>query len=261
MMRIAIVGSGSVASAFARAAAAWDGAELVAVCARNELSGGRLAGECGTVWVASPGQAPAADLYIVAVSDSAVGDVAAGIPAASGAVVVHTCGGLDMDVIGRRHPHRGVIYPLQTFSAGRAVDLRQVPLFVEYSDAAACEVVLGAARGLSDNVREADSRMRNRLHIAAVAVNNFANRLYAIAAGILEREGADFSVLAPLIRETVDKALASGDPARMQTGPAARHDGVTIARHLDILRQEGYDSFAEIYKLLSNDIWETSRKI
>ena len=59
-----------------------------------------------------------ADLYIIAVKDDAVKEVAALCP--TDALVVHTAGSVAMDAIPQKH--RGVMYPMQSFTKGRRID-------------------------------------------------------------------------------------------------------------------------------------------
>jgi predicted short-subunit dehydrogenase-like oxidoreductase (DUF2520 family) len=48
------------------------------------------------------------------------------------------------------------------------------------------------------------------------------------------RAGFSFEILAPLIQETISKAMDCG-PENSQTGPAIRHDQNTIEKHLELL--------------------------
>ena len=125
---ISVVGSGNVAEAIALAIAESDELQLKQVVARNEQRGPQLSAMTGAEWCADVEQAADADLYIICVSDRAVGEVASRLPLRDDAIVVHTAGSVEMDVLGARA--RGVFYPFQTFTAGRRVDFQQVPLFV-----------------------------------------------------------------------------------------------------------------------------------
>lgn len=259
-MKVTIIGSGRVAAAFARAVASAEGLSLSQICARNRARGEELAARYGASYVPSPVAVAAADLYLIAVSDGAVGELSARLAAPAGAVVVHTAGGLGLDALRCAAPHRGVLYPLQTFSEGRDIDFRSLPLLIEATDEEARRCIETAARTLSDRVVAADSAMRNRIHVAAVFACNFTNHLLARATHLLDEAAIDASLLHPLIRETLDKALATTDPATVQTGPAARHDEVTLRRHLSLLAAEEDSNYTAIYQLLSNSIWETSKK-
>lgn len=257
LKRVVIVGSGNVAEALARALPA-SGAELCQVFARNRGRGPRVAALGGTTWTADPDRLAEADLYLIAVSDRAVGEVAASLRLPDGAVAAHTAGSVPLDAL-EAFPRRAVIYPLQTFTAGRAVDFARVPLFLEASDKGTYQSVERFARRLSSQLYPADSKRRGILHLAGVLACNFVNALYAAGERTLAREGLPFEALRPLIAETAAKALAAPSPAAVQTGPAVRGDLPTLERHRALLAEEPL--LLEIYNLMSRYIWETSRKI
>lgn len=257
LKRVVIVGSGNVAEALARALPA-SGAKLCQVFARNRERGPRVAALGGTTWTADPDRLAEADLYLIAVSDRAVGEVAASLRLPDGAVAAHTAGSVPLDAL-EAFPRRAVIYPLQTFTAGRAVDFARVPLFLEASDKGTYQAVERFARRLSSQLYPADSKRRGILHLAGVLACNFVNALYAAGERTLAREGLPFEVLRPLIAETAAKALAAPSPAAVQTGPAVRGDLPTLERHRALLAEEPL--LLEIYNLMSRYIWETSRKI
>ena len=56
-----------------------------------------------------------------------------------------------------------------------------------------------------------------------------------------------------------DKALDAASPADVQTGPAVRNDTGTRARHCALLDDDL--QLKNIYSIISNSIWETSKKI
>lgn len=257
LKRVVIVGSGNVAEALARALPA-SGAELCQVFARNRERGPHVAALGGTTWTADPDRLAEADLYLIAVSDRAVGEVAASLRLPDGAVAAHTAGSVPLDAL-EAFPRRAVIYPLQTFTAGRAVDFARVPLFLEASDKGTYQAVERFARRLSSQLYPADSKRRGILHLAGVLACNFVNALYAAGERTLAREGLPFEALRPLIAETAAKALAAPSPAAVQTGPAVRGDLPTLERHRALLAEEPL--LLEIYNLMSRYIWETSRKI
>ena len=70
--------------------------------------------------------------------------------------------------------------------------------------------------------------------------------------------GLDFDLLKPLIAETAAKALDAASPAAVQTGPAVRGDVPTKERPA-AMRDD--DLLRTIYNLISQGMWETSKKI
>lgn len=201
--------------------------------------------------------APAeADIYIIAVSDSAVEEVAHKLRMPPEAIAAHVAGCCPITALPDTVRGRAVIYPFQTFTTGRRVDFRRVPLLVECSDNIAGSIA-AFARKLSDNVFAADGEARAQVHLAGVWACNFVNHLYKIGGDTLAAAGLPFDILAPIIGECAAKAESSGNPSSVQTGPAARGDRATCERHLSMITDT---ALRRIYELISENIWKTSRK-
>lgn len=174
---------------------------------------------------------PLADVYLLAVPDAAVAPLLASTPWPEGALVAHLAGALPLSVFEAQPAVRGgVFYPLQTFSPGRTIDWPTVPLCIEANNLTAEATLLDLASSLSQHVRRLDSTQRLKLHVAAVFANNFTNHLLGIADALLAEAALPPELLAPLVHETVDKALAN-PPFAVQTGPAVRRDAPTLAAH------------------------------
>jgi predicted short-subunit dehydrogenase-like oxidoreductase (DUF2520 family) len=251
--RITVIGSGNVAEALAlNIAGAW-GVELVEVVARNAERGEAIAMAAGCDFVEMGDEVAQADLYIIAVSDRAVAEVAEAMELSEEAIVVHTAGSVELSALGKGR--RGVFYPFQTFTAGRAIDLSDVPIFIEGSDEATTAALEAFAEQLSSKVYRADSHRRREIHLSGVWACNFVNALYGVAADVLhEREGLSFEVLQPLILETAHKAAEAVHPAAVQTGPARRGDSEVMARHEAMLTDK--PELQEIYRLISEEIYK-----
>lgn len=190
-----------------------------------------------------------ADLYLVAVKDDSIRQLSGEFPAGD-AVWLHTSGGVECAELSPLTPNYGVFYPLQTFSKGVPVDIKEVPVFIEGSNEKALNVARQLAESISSKVYEADGMMRAKLHAAAVFACNFTNHLWAIADDVLRREtGTDLAVLKPLLEETMRKAL-SMRPSEGQTGPARRGDRGVIEKHKSLLA----DDEAKLYETLSQHI-------
>lgn len=254
---VVVVGSGNVAEAVAWAVADCWGVELRQIVARNALRAAEIAAMVGCEWSSDFEDVAAADLYIIAVSDSAVEDVAARLHCAEDSVVVHTAGSVGVGVLG--DGSCGVLYPFQTFTAGRRVDFSEVPLFVEGSDEPTTALIEEFANLLSRSVYRADSSRRREIHLAGVFACNFVNALYTMAANRLdERVSLPFDVLRPLIVETAAKAADAEHPRQVQTGPAVRGDRAVAERHLSML--EGDEQRQAVYELMNGYISRTSHK-
>lgn len=188
-----------------------------------------------------------ADIYIICVSDTAIEKVSSKIPNGNG-LVVHTSGSTSMEVL-KHHQNRGVFYPLQTFSKNRSVNFSEIPICIEADNAESLKIVENLAKSISNSLYKIDSKQREKLHIAAVFVNNFVNHLYSIGNEICKEQQIQPTILYPLIKETAYK-IKEINPFEAQTGPARRSDTKIIDKHLINLNQNQ----REIYKLLSDSI-------
>lgn len=192
-----------------------------------------------------------AEACLICVSDNAIADVAKALHATGfNGIVAHTSGSTPMEALGL-FEHRGVFYPLQTFSRDVEIDYTSIPFFIEGDSEPTAEALSGIAALVSPTVHRADSDARKQLHIASVMACNFTNHLYTLADSLLREKGYDISVLLPLIGETVGK-LRKTTPAKAQTGPAARRDTRTINAHLEALAD--YGRLKEIYGLMTDSI-------
>ncbi|MDX1667664.1 MAG: DUF2520 domain-containing protein [Saprospiraceae bacterium] len=194
-----------------------------------------------------------ADLYILAVADDAIETVAQKLArrVERGALVVHTSGTTSSMAVGRHFSHYGVLYPLQTFSRQRPLDFGRIPICILGGSKENEVKLLQLAERLSEKVARIDDQQRSRLHLAAVFINNFTNHLFSISQELIREKGLSFDLLLPLAEETFDK-IQDGQPAELQTGPAARGDRETIRRHLNAL--EDLPALREIYRRLSMSI-------
>lgn len=255
---IIIIGSGNLAESLAAAIASSPELELRQIWARNPQRGQLLADRTNSTTTHRKEELAKADIYLLAVSDRAVGELSESLPIPPESIVAHTAGSVPMEALAK-YPNRGIFYPFQGFSAGRIVSFEAIPLFIEGANPRVVEVLKEVASTLSRQVYEADSERRRRIHLAGVLANNFVNALYQAAAEVLEKADLPFEVLKPLIVETALKAIEAQQPCDVQTGPAKRGDVATQQGHLHLL--EGEERLQQIYQLLSEQIWETSKKI
>lgn len=194
-------------------------------------------------------------LFIIATSDDAIQQVAMNIVLPDEATLVHCSGSQPLDILRfSAAAHTGVLYPLQSFSKSKRVDFRTIPVFVESSSPEAERLLMTMGKAISQKVRKITSEERKALHVAAVFASNFPNHMLAIAKSILQANSLEFDLVKPLIRETMEKALAL-DPASGQTGPAVRGDLQVLDRHMEFLQED--EKVAEIYRVISQHIIET----
>lgn len=188
-----------------------------------------------------------ADLYLFAVSDDAIMEIAEKV-ADNKSVFAHCSGSEPMDNFSKFENY-GVFYPLQSFSKNKVVDFKEVPVCLEANSAKNLKFLKEIASMLSNNIFEVSSEQRRALHLSAVFVNNFTNHLYALAADYCKKNELPFKILQPLIKETAAK-IETLTPYSAQTGPALRNDQKTISAHLEMLN----DDQKKIYTILTESI-------
>jgi predicted short-subunit dehydrogenase-like oxidoreductase (DUF2520 family) len=249
-MDIVLIGSGNVAAVLGRKF--WRaGHHILQIYSRNASAASALAYEWDTESTNYKTMVnPDADVYIIAVNDDSIADVADNLRL-PGKVVAHTAASVSKDVLKSITTHYGVFYPLQSLRK-EMPQLPQVPVFVDGSDEKAKRTLEELARSISGtDLTVAGDDDRLKLHVAAVVVSNFVNHLYALAEDYCRKEGLDFKLLLPLIEETaLSKKHISA--AEAQTGPALRQDKETIQKHLELLNT--HPQLKHIYLLMTESI-------
>lgn len=191
-----------------------------------------------------------ADLYIIALSDDAIIDFVSRFSFAQ-ATAIHLSGGLEMDLFKGKIKNYGVMYPVQTFSKGRGIDFRSIPICIEASNPETGEFLVHLGGQLSSKIQIVNSAQRQMIHLAAVFSCNFVNHFYNIASRILKENDLPFELLYPLIIETADK-VQGNLPGDVQTGPAKRNDQAIIKKHLELLSSNLW--YQSLYSELSKSI-------
>lgn len=187
-----------------------------------------------------------ADIYIIAVSDNAIGTISSKIKTKG--LVVHTSGSVSINSL-NNSGRKGIFYLLQSFSKDKKVDFDTIPFCLEAENKDDLKTLETLALSIGKKIYFINSEQRKHLHVAAVFVNNFVNHLYTIGNDICSKYDVPFEVLYPLIKETALK-IQSLSPEDAQTGPAKRNDTKTIKNHLDLLTNKQQ----EIYTILTESI-------
>jgi predicted short-subunit dehydrogenase-like oxidoreductase (DUF2520 family) len=191
-----------------------------------------------------------ADVYIIAVSDHGIDDIILSLRL-DNKIVAHTSGSVPMKGMEHISTQYGIFYPLQTLTKHNRISFKDVPVFVEASNATVKDTLTLLAQSIGTKVHYLSSNQRRAVHVAAVFANNFTNYLYGISHQIMDREKLPFDILLPLLQETLNKAKTN-DPRDIQTGPARRGDYKTIEEHLHYLDRN--ESQREVYLVLTESI-------
>jgi predicted short-subunit dehydrogenase-like oxidoreductase (DUF2520 family) len=206
--------------------------------------------------------AAAGDVVVLAVPDEAIAAVAGRIASGvrSRRLVLHTSGGTSVDALAAAREagaRTASTHPLQT-----------IPDAVHGADAlngAAVAVtctpqdridVFRVARAWGGRPFVLADEDKPRYHAAAVFASNYVVGSLWAATSLLRQVGVrdTNTVLAPLLRSTVDNIVARG-PEKSLTGPIVRGDSATIRRHVDALRDaepEVLDAYRSLARLTAH---------
>ncbi len=250
-IKITLIGHGNVGSHLAQYLNA-SGVHISHVFSRSENKAQKLSERYGSLVTSNFNDLPAHQLCLVCVNDHSIHEVISQLN--ENTPVAYTSGSVPLSNF-ERNGETGVFYPLQTFSKGKQLDISEVPFLIEASSKALGEQLFSLASMLSKKVVYANSTERSKLHLSAVWTNNFTNHMMHIAEKYALQNNVDFTLLKPLLNETVRK-LDYLSPLNAQTGPARRNDDSIIQEHASQLN--GIDK--ELYLLISKSIQNTYSK-
>lgn len=244
-MKTVIIGSGNVAYHLAKAFTQ-NNIKIDQIFGRNDIELSNISNEFNIPY--SNKNLEEAELYIIAVSDSAVENVSQLIKNEN-ALVAHTSGSLPKEIL-KGNYRKASFYPLQTFSKTKNLNYSKIPFFIEADNQIDEKSLFELASIISDNVEVSDYEKRKYIHLTAVFACNFVNHLFARAKEISDSQDLDFNYFLPLINETVEK-INHLDPKSAQTGPAVRGDERVLKLHEELIENEEQ---LQIYKTMNESI-------
>jgi predicted short-subunit dehydrogenase-like oxidoreductase (DUF2520 family) len=201
-----------------------------------------------------------ADVVLVATPDAAIADAAFALAPTlrPGALVVHLSGACPVEELDKLAAERpdvelGALHPLQSLASVEQGVARLPGSWAAVEGPPAVER-LALTLGLRPFHVDADRRAG--YHAAATIASNHLVALLGQAVRVAEAAGVPPEALLPLVRASVDNVDALG-PADALTGPVARGDVDTVARHLDALPADERAAYralaAEALRLSSRD--------
>ena len=262
-MRIGVIGGGRVG----RCLAGYLRENLVGITAHSPEHSRQLAAEFGTAPCTNGELVEQAEVLLLTVPDRLIGTVAAVIASEAqkaaaddasaeakplaGKVFLHCSGSLglaELAPLQQAGAHVGSLHPLQSF-AGGATQLAGVYMAVD-GDEAACQAAIALANALGGHPFRVPAAERAAYHAAACICSNYAVAVEALAQRLMSRwlgdEAAAWQALLPLFKGTAANLEATSSPRTALTGPIARGDATTVARHLAVLPAELVDVYCSL---------------
>jgi len=268
-MNVLILGSGRVGTAFGYLLKE-RGYRILGVYNRHRETGLRALeriGE-GTVYdrESLPAAVPVADLIIITTPDRAIKETAALAGSCSprnDAYLMHMSGLLDSEILKISGWEGGVFsfHPLQAI-AGFTEGVRLLPeaLFTVEGDEKGEKFAGELARSLGLKYLVIKKEYKPLYHAAAVVASNYLVTLVDSSFRLLKKAGMDREEVKKGLLQLVKGTLQNLDqmtPAGALTGPIARGDLETIARHRQALADYAPE-IGELYRLLG---WYTAEMI
>ncbi|MDY7574548.1 Rossmann-like and DUF2520 domain-containing protein [Actimicrobium sp. CCI2.3] len=259
---LTILGAGRVGKTLARALHSQGAVTIADILNRSPSSAQRAAEFIGAGRAVDAfGQLAPATVFLLAVPDDQIApcseQLAATGRAGPGSVVFHCSGALDSGILKAVTTTGAVvasIHPIRSFAD---------PQTVAASFAGTCCGVEGDAEAmaiLTPMLTQIGARLipiraesKTLYHAAAVFASNYLVSVLSVAQQAYVAAGipADvaLALLTPLARETAENAFRLG-PATALTGPIARGDTATVARHLQAVQQWD-EAYGNLYEQLA----------
>ena len=194
-MKISIIGTGNVAFHLGKRLKQ-QGITIEQVIGRDPKKTLRLAEILGAAWATNVDNIlTTSDLYIIAVNDGAIEDIAKRFSfKLRHKFVVHTSGTTPSTILQPYFNNFGTLWPLQTFSLTSQPDFERIPIFInsttnnegstdsqnskfdiEKTPQYSKDFLRKIAETISPRVYDLSDKDKMTLHLAAVFVNNFTN--------------------------------------------------------------------------------------
>ena len=262
VMRIGIIGGGKVG----RCLASYLKESLVGITANSPEHSRQLAENFATETCTNEELVQRADVLLLTVPDRLIGAVAEQLvhecaesaateadrkQSLMGKIFLHCSGSMGLEELAplaAAGVHVGSLHPLQSF-AGGATQLAGVYMAVD-GDEAACEAATAIATALGGHSFRVPAAERAAYHAAACICSNYAVAVETLAQRLMSRwlddEAAAWQALLPLFKGTAANLERTASPRTALTGPIARGDVTTVAKHLAVLPPELLEAYCSL---------------
>jgi predicted short-subunit dehydrogenase-like oxidoreductase (DUF2520 family) len=245
---ISIIGCGKVGVAIAQLAAR-AGRDITALANRTAARANQLAGAISSPAAACEinHAAGAGDIVLLTVTDDAIEPLCNQLADAgafrAGSIVAHCSGALGSDILSSAKDQCecriASMHPLTTFPTAEAAieKFAGTYCFCE-GDSSAVDELMELARSIGGKPMSMSSEGKVLYHAAAVMACNYLTALLDASLTLCQSAGIDkptaWDALGPLVGATLENISQLG-PANALTGPIARGDSQTVARHIEAI--------------------------
>jgi len=245
--RVAIVGAGNLAGALAVSLrAAGYSIDLIISRSRAESvqRGRRLAREVGAMAVAGARARIQSEVVWFCVPDGAIAGAAQSLSGAADwkrKIALHSSGALTsdaLDVLRKQGAAVASVHPLMTFVHGSRPPFKDVPFAIEGDKKAvpAARSLVGALGARAFAIRK---QQKEAYHAWGMFVSPLLTALLAASEAVAATAGVSRTEsrqrMLPILKQTLENYARLGAPASF-SGPIARGDTDTVAKHLIVLR-------------------------
>jgi predicted short-subunit dehydrogenase-like oxidoreductase (DUF2520 family) len=248
-MELVLIGSGNIATVLGKAFHQ-RGISIKQVYSRKIHHATQLAGQLNAEPIDDVQKIiKNADCYLMAVSDEAIGPIAASLNLGDH-LLVHTAGAISKEILLQASSNVGVFWPMKMIRKNQD-QLGSLQIVVDGSTPSNQAYLSNLARLIGAKVALADNSQREKLHLMAVVCSNFTNHLYHLAHDYCFRNNLDFSLLYSIIIQTAT-GIQGVNPTETQAGPAFRGDKGTMEKHLQLLNED--PTLLNFYRQFSKSI-------
>ncbi|MGM9570247.1 MAG: Rossmann-like and DUF2520 domain-containing protein, partial [Phascolarctobacterium sp.] len=250
VMRIGIIGGGKVGTCLA----GYVKHCLVGITTKSTEHTEQLAQSFGVSACTNAELVERAEVLLVTVPDRLISTVATDLAkeaAVAGKIFLHCSGSLGIEELAplqQAGAHIGSLHPLQSFAGGLA-ELAGVYMAVD-GDELAQNAAKELAQMLGGHAFHVPAAERAAYHAAACICSNYAVAVEALAQQLMSRwlgdEAAAWQALLPLFKGTATNLQNTASPRTVLTGPIARGDAGTVAKHLAVLPSELVDVYCSL---------------
>jgi predicted short-subunit dehydrogenase-like oxidoreductase (DUF2520 family) len=192
------------------------------------------------------------DAVVIATPDAVVQSVAARVEPVESCTIIHLSGALGLDVL-EPHPRRGSLHPLVSLPNAEIGSERLVGAWMAFSGVGTDAM----AQALSARTFPVPDEMRALYHATAVVASNHLLALLGQVERLAQTCKVPFEAFLDLASGSL-RNVASLTAREALTGPVARGDWATVAKHLAALpddERELYVALARAAARLANRAW------